>query len=448
MPPLGRLADPVVVVFPGHHATVADRDGALLARAARRRGADLPARADGREVHAAVARVHAGGVDDDGAVLPGRAARRIRVRAPHEPPAAAPAGAAPARPARARRARPADRGAGRSAPRGREPDPLAARSARDHRRAAVRRAGRQRADAPALARRHEPSRRPRPLLPVRREQRRQPARAARLPAAGGARAHARRAGRAVGDRVRAGGAAGAGVRDSHPPGRGQRGARSRGRDSSCPRRGEPRRRANLHPLATPPPVARLRRHPVEPDARLHHLPDARPQPGSADLGDPAGDLPPDPRRGLRPGRQPRAAHALVPAPAPWHRDPGRLHLRHRRPAAALRDSRDPPRRAGRRRAALPRTPRCRPAEPRASHRVLPLARSRRRPRRGVQRARRAGRVPGPRRVPARARGRVPRASGAAEDPARPARVLPPRRALHALDGLRDPGCCWAWRSPA
>ena len=217
-------------------------DLALLARALRRRGAAVRARADGREVPAAAARLDAGGLEHHGPVLPGRAARRLPVQPPDEP-ASSPE-ARPHRRARDRRRVASHRGR-RRCDAVVAPDAVAARPAGRHRGAAVLRARRQRPDAAALARRA------RPVLPVRRVERGELRRAARVPAAGGAAPVAartrsrlgrglRRRGRAhggmCGSRRRACRRAGGGVEAARRRRRSSGGGGSRGwRSRSCRR---------------------------------------------------------------------------------------------------------------------------------------------------------------------------------------------------------------------
>ncbi len=382
-----------------------------------------------RQVAAASARRDAGRVDDVHALLPRRAARRLRLRARLDAAATlARAGRAPSLSAR--------RGGGALAPvrrltrsgaldaRAVRPYALASVDAGRLSRAAVLRAL---GVGPALSKvvlRDAAQVRARPLLPLRREQRREPLLTPRLPRPLRAFLDARRAAPRVGLGLRRPRRAHHRVRRrrvalrrdarARRRGRGRRGGR---RDARVARGGIERRRSGrrgragrARDVAATPALGGALVRAVEPRARrddLRH--DGRGRRASA-VGRAARALPSDLHPRLR-------ARASPPAPRDGFDFAGRGNSPHARlpfgrDRAGVVSRLRTPRRLLPRRLRLPRAARRRPARRARPRGVLPLGRRGRRPRRHLQRARRARRLRPRRRIPARHTARVPLARAA------------------------------------
>src|SRR5436309_1782835 len=202
--------------------------------------------ADVRTHGAAASRRIVGGVEHGAGLLPDRAARGLRLRSLRH---VAPRGAAPGGPP------PRPNGAGVHVPPDRDStrldsahaagsDPVAARPHDHGDRAALLRGLDHRTPDATMARRHATQRRARSLFPLRREQPRQPARAAELPAAARAAPQDRAAERAVAGGIRHAGRAHAGLCGADL-------AEPRARGFAAPGRAEhPGRRERHRPDAT------------------------------------------------------------------------------------------------------------------------------------------------------------------------------------------------------
>ena len=156
----------------GHDDRALHRDGAA------RRQPAVPRAADDRQAPAPAARRRACGLEHLSRVLPGRAARRLRLRARCRRLAVAPPPAGAPRGARPRSAGgPAGRGGRpRRRPSGANPTAWLLQDARRVDRPAVPRALGERAGPAELVLRHDPPAGGVPLVPVRGEQRREPGR--------------------------------------------------------------------------------------------------------------------------------------------------------------------------------------------------------------------------------------------------------------------------------
>ena len=267
---------------PARHAgPVRDRD-------LHRRDPRLSRAADGRADGPAALRRVAGRLDDLDALLPGGATRRLRLRARVDAPPRSFAPAARARGrARSRGRRASDWPRPRATSRGGIAFAVAARRARDRGRCAVLRGDDREPPASALARDERARRRTRPVLPLRRGKRRQPARVARVSVRRRAAADARPAGTTLVGRLRALRAALPRLPAGHTAGR---------------RCGAVRRHSDDRAVARLENTSALGGHcsrAVEPDARRHdvHLDGRRVVPVA--VGAAVGRLSPDLRRQLR-----------------------------------------------------------------------------------------------------------------------------------------------------
>src|SRR6266852_872731 len=342
------------------------RPAALRAHALRGRDAPVRDAADGGQDDPAAARRHPRDVEHLPGVLPGRAARRLRLRAREHH---APAALAPGAPASDRA-----RGApGRAAP-GREPAPATRRRGQPGARRAHAPVGlggpalpggeRDRAAAPAVVHPDRAPGRPRSVLPLCGQQPRQHARAAGLPDPGRAAPAPAGPGLAHPDH-----AVEHGLRRARAPDRPLRAdplVEAGGRHAPGPAPGSGRRGGRAHRagarLAAPAPLDRPGLRALEPAARRDHLHHHRPGRGAAPVGAAARHLPADLHPRLRPlaaGAPPRRS-LHHPAPRPPADLPdgvrtARAHLDHR--ALALRPAlRDRARLSRRARPRPPRAP--------------------------------------------------------------------------------------------
>ena len=352
-----------------------------------RRLPDVRPRANGGEDAAADARRHAHGVEHLCGVLPGRAARRLRVRAP-----AATPGDRPRR----------DRAAGSGCPRWRDPadrnpppaaghgsrHDMAAPAAPVLARARFLRAGRCRTVAADVVLTHRRRRRRQSVCALRCQQRGKLRGAARVPRARRADVHTGQPEVALGDRLFA-------------AGRQPRAVRLAG----CSRHVQPIRpccrsdwgRGRCPDGTRPRRVVRVGVRSVQRDAGRHHVHLDRRGSGSAPVDRAADRLPADVRARLQ--RTRRAAHAGGVATPGAAAECGAVPDDRRNRFPDRPDGGAAPHHLLCRGDDMPRDAREPPAARGAPDRVLPLDRRRRGRRRALQRAARAGAV--------RDRGRVP-----------------------------------------